>query len=60
MLLLSILINKKGCNFLLSKNVHYMRIIIFFLIFKKYYSHLYFQSLRRILFPKTRSGWSLS
>lgn len=39
MLLLSILINKKGCNFLLSKNVHYMRIIIFFLIFKKYYSH---------------------
>lgn len=35
MLLLSILINKKGCNFLLSKNVHYMRIIIFFFNFQK-------------------------
>lgn len=30
MLLLSILINKKDCNFFLSKNVYYMCIIIFF------------------------------
>lgn len=44
MLLLSILINKKDCNFLLSKNVHYMRIFIFFLNFQKILFTLVFQS----------------
>lgn len=44
MLLLSILINKKDCNFLLSKNVHYMRIFIFFFYFQKILFTLVFQS----------------